>query len=198
MLHLAADSTQLLQEDLFGMFSALSLHISHYFASLTKVELRPVANIHLQDVPLRKLYFSLSQKVQILVIEKWSHHALAILCRLGDSFTGCSQLSLLFLLFLLEHCKLLSFCQRQVLHSLLSHDFSLSEKLIELSLFDLFDVLVFKVHPVQASKPFALVDYGKEAFHRQLNLFDVIVAEINLAKLLAHQEVRLEFVLLFE
>ena len=148
MLHLTADSTQFLQEDLLGMFSALRLHIPHDFASLTKVELRPVANIHLQDVSLRKLYFSLSQKVQILVIEKWSDHPLAVLCRLGDSFAGCSQFSLLFLLFLLEHCKDLGFCHRQVLHSLLSHDFSLSEKLIEFSLFDLFDVLVFKVHPV--------------------------------------------------
>ena len=148
MLHLAANSTEFLQEDLFGMFSALCLHISHHFAALTKVELSPVANIHLQDVSLRKLYLSLSQKVQILVIEKWSDHPLAILCRLGDSFTGCRQFSLLLLLFLLEHCKDLSFCHRQVLHSLLSHDFSLSEKLIEFSLFDLFDVLVFKVHPV--------------------------------------------------
>ena len=54
------------------------------------------------------------------------------------------------------------------------------------------------MHPVKASKPFALVDYGQKAFHRQVNLLHVIVAEINLTKLLAHQEVRLEFVLLFE
>ena len=90
MLHLAADSTQFLQEDLLGMFSALRLHIPHDFASLTKVELRPVANIHLQDVPLRKLYFGLSQEVQVLVIEKRSHGSLTILRRFGDAFTGCS------------------------------------------------------------------------------------------------------------
>ena len=148
MLHLAADSTQLLQEDLFGMFSALRLHIPHDFASLTKVELRPVANIHLQDVPLRKLHFGLSQEVQVLVIEKWSHGSLTILRRFGDTFTGRSQVSLLFLLLPLEHSSDLSFCQRQVLLSLLSHDLPLSEELTELSVFDLLDVLIFKVHPV--------------------------------------------------
>ena len=180
------------------MFSALSLHISHHFASLTKVKLGPVSNIHLQDVPLRELYFSLSQEVQVLVIEKWSHRSLTILRRFADTFTSCNNISLLFLFFLLEHCNGLCFSQRQVLHSLLGHDLSLSEKLIEFSFFDLLDVLIFKVHPVKASKPFALVDYGQKAFHRQVNLLHVIVAEINLTKLLAHQEVRLEFVLLFE
>ena len=69
-IHLPANRTELFQEDLLRMLRSLSLHVAHDFASLSQVQLRPVAYIHLKNVSLRKFDFGLSQEVQIMVLKQ--------------------------------------------------------------------------------------------------------------------------------
>jgi len=54
------------------------------------------------------------------------------------------------------------------------------------------------VHSVKASQSLSLIDYSEQTGHGQVNLFQIILAEVDLTQLFAHQEVRLKFVLLLE
>lgn len=74
----------------------------------------------------------------------------------------------------------------------------IGQELIELSLFRSPDVLVFQVDSVLGSEAFPFIDDCKETGHGQLDFFEVVPAKVDLAELLAHEEVRLELVLLFQ
>ena len=78
-IHLPPNRTELFQEDLLRVLRSLSLYVAHDLASLSQVELGPVAYIHLKNVPLRKLDFGLSQEVQVLVLKQRGSRSTSIL-----------------------------------------------------------------------------------------------------------------------
>ena len=102
LIHFPADTTELLQEDLFGMLGSLRLNVAHDFTPLTEIQICPIANVHRQDVFLREFDLGRRDEVQVLILNQRCLGNFLILNRLLDLKSLHGQLYLLLLCLLFQ------------------------------------------------------------------------------------------------